>query len=503
MIPIAFLSATPLPFKRLIIPSSTAPLHPPTATLKNPSSPSSTAQSSLLQWNPKTWRSHPILQQPVYPDNETLHKVETRLSQNPPLVFPGELARLRAYLSRAATGDAFVLQAGDCAESFDHFRAQSVAETFRVLVAQTLAISYISGLPVLKIGRVAGQFAKPRSSPTERVEDMDIPVYRGDIVNSVVPDGNMRVPDPQRLLRAYSQSAASLNMLRALAKSTDSMMEWVELIGRLAPARYSHFVEQIDDALNFLKACGLDVMSSVEGLQNMREPEFYSSHEALLLPYEAALTREYVNRDGRSGWYCSSAHMLWVGERTRQLDGAHVEFLRGIDNPVGIKVGPTVEPEEVLRLLDALNPNNEEGKIMLIVRMGCDKLPEALPPLLRVVKQEGRNVVWSIDPMHGNTIQVNGIKTRPLDRILKEIDGFFEAHRAEGTVPGGVHLEMTGEESVTECLGGEINEITEDILRDNYKSMCDPRLNGLQSMEVAFEVGERLRALVKSGSQTI
>ena len=422
--------------------------------------------------------------------------MEARLHQNPPLVFPGELTRLKTALEKASVGTAFVLQGGDCAESFDSFRATSVEATFRILVAQTLVMSYLSGLPVVKIGRMAGQFAKPRSNEVETVSGAEIPVYRGDIVNSADQDPEKRVPEPERLLRAYAQSAATLNMLRALAKSTQGIMEWVEIIDRLTPSKFGNLVEQIDDALNFLSACGLDVTASVEGLQNMREPEFYTSHEALLLPYEAALTR-----DTKHGWYCSSAHMLWVGERTRQIDGAHIEFLRGVLNPVGVKVGPTVTPDELMRLLDMLNPENEAGKIVVIARMGADKLGDGLPPLLRRVKAEGRDVVWSIDPMHGNTISIDGVKTRPFERILSEVDQFFAAHEAEGTIAGGVHLEMTGEEHVTECLGGAVNEVTTERLKENYASMCDPRLNGAQSIEMAYEVGQRLRPLAKKMRQ--
>ncbi|CAN8064957.1 unnamed protein product [Agarophyton chilense] len=462
----------------------------PRATLESPQRPKSSSQPA---WTPNTWRSRPILQQPVYPDADALHRTEARLSQNPPLVFPGEIRRLRAALARAAAGKAFVLQGGDCAESFDHFNASSLESTFRVLIAQSIVLSYLSGLPAVKIGRVAGQFAKPRSNDVENTVDGEIPVYRGDIINSALPSKEARVPEPERLLRAYSQSAASLNMLRALAKSTQTMMEWVSLINRLTPEKYSTLVTHIEDALNFVAACGLDTSASTEGPQNMREPEFYSSHEALLLTYEAALTRDYLKENGEKGWFCSSAHMLWVGERTRQLEGAHVEFLRGIENPVGVKLGPTVTSEDVLTMLDKLNPDNNSGKIMLIVRMGRDTIMEKLPALLRAVKEEGRDVVWSIDPMHGNTIKVNGVKTRPFGRILGEVDAFFKAHAQEGTIPGGVHLEMTGEENVTECLGGDVNEVTEARLSENYVSMCDPRLNGAQAIEMAYEVGQRLR----------
>eukprot|EP00177_Eucheuma_denticulatum_P002021 GFKZ01003616.1.p1 GENE.GFKZ01003616.1~~GFKZ01003616.1.p1 ORF type:complete len:519 (+),score=85.95 GFKZ01003616.1:277-1833(+) len=487
--------STPL---RVTAPSLThgtrAALQPPPSTHPSPTPATSTP------WNPNSWRRFPILQQPAYPDEAALKSVEARLAQNPPLVFPGEIRRLRNQLVQAGRGKSFVLQGGDCAESFDQFSAQTVEATFRVLVAQVIAMSYLSGLPICKIGRVAGQFAKPRSNDLERMEDGgEIPVFRGDIINSVEKNLEARIPDPTRLLRAYAQSAASLNMLRALAKSSESMMDWVALIGRLAPERYGGFVENIEDALAFLSACGVDVSSSVEGLQNLREPEFYSSHEALLLIYEAALTREFGwGDDGEKRWYSASGHMLWVGERTRQLDGAHLEFLRGIENPIGVKVGPTMKGEELLELLRILNPRNEEGKIMLIVRMGCDKIQDGLPPLLRAVKHSGCHVVWSIDPMHGNTIKVgNGIKTRPFEKILAEVDAFFAAHEEVGTIPGGIHLEMTGEEQVTECLGGQVNEVTEERLVENYKSTCDPRLNGTQSIEMAFEVGNRLRKIAK------
>lgn len=468
------------------------------STLQTPSAPSST-ESTSSHWDPHSWRSFPILQQPQYPDEAALRTVEERLSQNPPLVFPGEIRRLRASLAKAGRGEAFVLQGGDCAESFDHFSSTSIEATFRILVAQVIAMSYLSGLPICKIGRVAGQFAKPRSSDVESTPHGNIPSFRGDIVNSTYPTLEARTPDPSRLLRAYSQSAASLNMLRALAKSSETMLDWVGLIDRLAPEKYSFFVEQIEDALNFLTACGLDVSSSTEGLQNLREPEFYSSHEALLLSYESALTRSFVDKEtGATEWYNSSAHMLWVGERTRQINGAHIEFLRGLHNAIGVKVGPTMDPSELLRILEILNPRNEEGKVMLIVRMGCDRISAGLPPLLRAVKSAGSHVVWSIDPMHGNTVKVkNGMKTRPFSKILAEVDGFFAAHEAEGTIPGGIHLEMTGEEDVTECLGGQVNEITEERLIENFKSTCDPRLNGTQSIEMAFEVGNRLRMISK------
>lgn len=449
-------------------------------------------------WTPDTWQQFPILQQPVYPNATELQRVEQRLKQNPPLVFPGEIRRLKNQLAEAGKGKSFVLQGGDCAESFDQFSAKTVEATFRVLVAQVVAMSYLSGLPICKIGRIAGQFAKPRSSDMERTEAGDLPVFRGDIINSIEKNVQARTPDPQRLLTAYSQSAASLNMLRALAKSSTSMMDWVTLIDRLVPQKYEGFVEQIEDALQFI-AASMHIGNSEEELQTLREPEFYASHEALLLQYEAALVREFVkDESGKKAWYSASGHMLWVGERTRQLDGAHVEFLRGVDNPIGIKIGPTMTCEELIQIVDILNPENEEGKIMLIVRMGSEKIADGLPPLLRGIKRSRKHVVWSIDPMHGNTIKVgNGIKTRPFEKILAEVDAFFAAHMQEGTIPGGIHLEMTGEEDVTECLGGEVNAVTIERLGENYRSTCDPRLNGTQSIEMAFEVGNRLRKITK------
>lgn len=428
-------------------------------------------------WTPHSWRTCDALQQPLYDDAEALAAVESRLSLNPPLVFPGEIERLRARLADAACGRSFVLQGGDCAESFEHFSTDSIAATFRVLVAMSVALSYLSGLHVVKLGRIAGQFAKPRSAPYEKSPSgEELPSFRGDIINSPEMTHKARAPDPERIIRAYSQSASSLNMLRALAKSSDSMLEWVELIARLAPDHYSEFVDRIDDAIAFTTACGVSVDSSTE----MREPEFYSSHEALLLPYEQAMVRSRDNPStGRTEYHCSSAHFLWVGERTRQLEGAHVEFLRGLRNPLGIKVGPTIETDELLRLIEVLDPLNESGRLTLIVRMGADKIGSNLPKLVRAVRDAGRRIIWSIDAMHGNTVKTSyGTKTRPFGKILSEIDTFFQVHEAEGTLPGGVHLEMTGDEDITECLGGTVLNISEDDLTRNFKSACDPRLNG-------------------------
>lgn len=451
------------------------------------------------EWAPDSWRRFPALQQPEYPDAAALAEVEDRLARNPPLVFPGETQRLKASLAAAGRGEAFVLQGGDCAETFEDFSSASVEATFRLLIAQVIAMSYLSGLPIVKIGRIAGQFAKPRSALTEKTADgSEIPSYRGDIIHSSDPDEAARVPDPVRLVRAYSQSAASLNMLRALAKSTSTMTEWTDLISTLGGPAQRDLVERIEDALSFVSACGV----AVEGNSAFREPEFYTSHEALLLPFEQALTRRVATRGGRGGdsggapsgaWWNTSAHMVWVGERTRQLDHAHVEFLRGISNPIGVKVGPTTEPEYLLEILERLNPTNEEGRIMVIVRMGAEKVWRKLPPLLRAVTAAGRHVVWSCDPMHENTIKTaTGIKTRPVDLILNEMNAFFSVHAAEGTIPGGIHLEMTGLQ-VTECLGGGESPVSERSLADNYKSACDPRLNGTQALEVAIAAGKRLR----------
>jgi len=476
---------------------------PPRMTAAASSSPGAEAPSALPddgEWAINSWRRFPALQQPVYPDETALAEVEDRLSRNPPLVFPGETERLKASLAAAGRGEAFVLQGGDCAETFDDFSTTSVEATFRLLIAQVIAMSYLSGLPIVKIGRIAGQFAKPRSALTEKTADgVEIPSYRGDIIHSSDPSAAARVPDPERLVRAYSQSAAALNMLRALAKSSSSMGDWTDLISTLGGDTQRDLVEKIEDALSFVSACGV----AVEGNAAFREPEFYTSHEALLLPFEQALTRYVAAHPSRSGgdgtassgaWWNTSAHMVWVGERTRQLDHAHVEFLRGISNPIGVKVGPTTEPEYLLQILERLNPTNEEGRIMVIVRMGAEKVWRKLPPLLRAVTAAGKHVVWSCDPMHENTIKTaSGVKTRPVDLIMNEMNAFFSVHAAEGTIPGGIHLEMTGLRDVTECLGGGESPVSERALADNYQSACDPRLNGSQALEVAIAAGRRLR----------
>lgn len=451
-------------------PPGKTPLHarriPAVATATQPRTPRTPARV----WTPSSWRDgSPALQQPSYADTDALATVEDRLRASPPLVFPGECDRLRGHLAAAAAGRAFVVQGGDCAETFHHFGPSSVESTFRALVAMSVVVSYLSGMPAIKLGRIAGQFAKPRSSDYEEVDGVMVPSFRGDIINSVEGSVEARQADPERIIRAYSQSASSLNMLRALAKSENTMLHWVDLIARLAPEPWKDFTTQIEDSLAFTAACGLGSSAMAE----MREPEFYSSHEALLLPYEETLVRR--GKDG--GFYGTSAHFLWVGERTRQLDGAHLEFLRGLRNPLGAKIGPTMKPEELLTLIDTLNPENEPGRLTLIVRMGADEIDEMLPPLVRAVRDGDRCVVWSIDAMHGNTIKSSGgLKTRPFEKILSEITSFFRIHAEEGTFPGGVHLEMTGDETVAECLGGSAAKpVTDDMLAEGFKSACDPR----------------------------
>ncbi|MDX1656772.1 MAG: 3-deoxy-7-phosphoheptulonate synthase class II, partial [Candidatus Competibacteraceae bacterium] len=433
-------------------------------------------------WAPDSWRGLPAAQLPEYSDAAALAAVEARLSQSPPLVFAGEADALSRALGEVAQGRAFLFQGGDCAESFAEFHADNIRDTFRVLLQMAVVLTFAAALPVVKVGRMAGQFAKPRSQPHETVEGVTLPSYRGDIVNGMEFTPEARHPDPERQLRAYSQSAATLNLLRALAQGgyadLHQVQGWTADFVAASPqgTRYRDLAGRITDALAFMEAIGIDG----DNTPQLREAPFYTSHEALLLGYEQALTRV----DSLSGrWYDCSAHLLWIGERTRQLDGAHVEFARGIHNPVGVKLGPGTDPATVLRLIDALNPDNLPGRLTLICRMGADRVADVLPPLLRAVKGEGRRVVWSCDPMHGNTVKAaGGYKTRPFERILGEVREFFAAHRAEGTYPGGVHFEMTGR-NVTECTGGA-QAIHEGDLGDRYHTHCDPRLNGSQSLEL-------------------
>ena len=446
----------------------------------------------MQNWSPSTWRERPIVQQPEYPDRAALDTVESTLSQSPPLVFAGEIRSLKEELAAVSRGDGFLLQGGDCAESFAEFNANKIKDTFQLLLQMAIVLTFAGSCPVVKVGRMAGQFAKPRSAGTETIDGIELPSYRGDIVNGIDFTAEARTPDPQRLLAAYHQASATLNLLRAFAggglADLHQVHKWNLGFVAQSPAheKYEHLASQIDQTLAFMKACGLNP----DNTPQLKETAFFTSHEALLLNYEQALTR----RDSLTGgWYDCSAHMLWIGDRTRQPDHAHVEFLRGVCNPVGIKVGPSTDADDLKRLLDTLNPANEPGRITLIARMGAEKITEKLPPLVRAVQAMGANVVWSSDPMHGNTIKAsNGYKTRNVNAILHEMKGFFEVHQAEGSYAGGVHFEMTGNE-VTECIGGAY-QVTEETLADRYDTHCDPRLNADQSLELAFMIADTLKS---------
>jgi len=445
----------------------------------------------VQKWTPDSWRGKPIRQVPDYPDEAQLERVEKTLRNFPPLVFAGEARRLKAGLKDVAEGRAFLLQGGDCAESFAEFHANNIRDTFRVLLQMAVVLTYGAACPVVKVGRLAGQFAKPRSADVEKQGDIELPSYRGDIVNAPEFTRDGRIPDPQRMMQAYSQAAATLNLIRAFAQGGYADLHRVHtwnqgfVASSPAGARYQELADRLTETLDFMQACGL----TSETTPQIRETEFHTSHEALLLPYEQALTRI----DSTSGdWYDCSAHMLWIGDRTRQPDGAHVEFARGIKNPVGLKVGPTTEIADLLRLIDILNPENEAGRLTLITRMGADKVEAKLPPIIRAVEREGRKVVWCCDPMHGNTHTSSiGYKTRSFDRILAEVKAFFAVHEAEGTYAGGVHFEMTGQD-VTECIGGA-QAITETGLADRYHTHCDPRLNASQALELSFLLAEALK----------
>jgi len=445
------------------------------------------------RWTPDTWRTKPVEQMPDYPDKAKLAEVEAVLAGMPPLVFAGEARRLKSMLAKVAAGEAFLLQGGDCAESFAEFNANTIRDTFRVLLQMAVALTFAGAMPVVKMSRLAGQFTKPRSEAFERQGDVQLPSYRGDMVNGLAFTPEQRIPDPERMVKAYNQSAATLNLLRAFAQGGYADLHQVHrwTLGFVAQSaqgkRYEALAQEIERALAFMAACGI----TGETTPQIRETDLFTAHEALLLPYEQALTRV----DSTTGdWYDVSAHFLWIGDRTRKPDGAHVEFLRGIKNPIGVKCGPTLPADELLRLIDILNPANEPGRLTLIARMGADKVADKLPPLLRAVQREGRTVVWVCDPMHGNTIKAaNGYKTRPFDRILAEVKGFFAAHAAVGTHPGGVHFEMTGQD-VTECTGGA-QAITDSGLSLRYHTHCDPRLNGAQALELAFLIAEELQRL--------
>ena len=446
-------------------------------------------KSKTLEWKPDTWKSFEASQQPIWPDNNSLQKVLDELSALPPLVFAGEARNLTEQLAAVSQGKAFLLQAGDCAESFDT-SADSIRDRLRVILQMAVILTYYTGVPVVKVGRIAGQFAKPRSSDTETVDGLELPSLRGHMVNDINFNEDSRAANPKRLLTAYNRAAATLNLLRAFTKggfaALSRVHQWNREFVAASPAgqRYEMLADEIDRAVSFMQACGIDG----DKLSELSEVDFHTSHEALILGYEEALTRQ----DSLTGeWYDCSAHMLWIGERTRELDGAHVEFLRGVNNPIGCKLGPDADAKDVLTLCETLNPEKVPGRLTLISRMGSETVSEKLPLILETVQEAGHPVVWVCDPMHGNTFSTeNGHKTRHFDDILKEITAFFEAHNKVGTYPGGVHLELTGDD-VTECLGGGA-QLDADDLSKRYETMCDPRLNGSQSIDIAFRIAELL-----------
>ncbi|HEX6143674.1 MAG TPA: 3-deoxy-7-phosphoheptulonate synthase class II [Geminicoccaceae bacterium] len=456
----------------------------------------------IRNWSPDSWRRKPVLQIPDYPDAEALRRVEKRLSTFPPLVFAGEARRLQERLAEVAAGRAFLLQGGDCAESFAEFHPDNIRDTLRVLLQMAVVLTYGAALPVVKVGRMAGQFAKPRSTPMENNGGIELPSYRGDIVNALEFDEEGRTPDPERQIQAYMHAAATLNLLRAFTDggyaALNRVHSWMLGFVDRSPQgeRYRDMADRITESLAFMEACGVTDATTPE----IKRTDLYTSHEALLLGFEQAMTRI----DSTSGlWYDTSAHMVWVGERTRDPEGAHVEFCRGIANPLGIKAGPNIGADDLLRLIASLNPANDPGRLTVITRMGHDQIERRLPALIRAVQREGRHVVWCCDPMHGNTIKSStGYKTRPFDRILAEVQGFFAVHKAEGTHGGGVHFELTGQE-VTECTGGA-QAITDDHLSSRYHTHCDPRLNASQALELAFLIAEALkeeRAAVRAAAQ--
>lgn len=445
-------------------------------------------------WTPQSWRNKPAKQLPAYPDEASLKEAEKTMAQMPPLVFAGEARNLKKHLAEVAMGRAFLLQGGDCAESFAEFGANKIRDSFRVLLQMSVVMTFAGALPVVKVGRMAGQFAKPRSEDLETKSGVTLPSYRGDIINGFGFTAEERMPDPQRMIRAYNQAAATLNLLRAFAyggyADLHRVHKWNLDFVQDSPLtqRYEDLANRIDEALNFMAACGVtgDKVPEI-----VRQTEFFTSHEALLLPYEEALTRvDSLTND----WYDCSAHMVWIGARTNQTDGAQVEFVRGIKNPIGLKCPPNLDPDTLLKLIDTIDPENEPGRLTLIARMGHDQVEEKLTPLVRAVKREGRNVVWSCDPMHGNTMKSeSGYKTRKFEHVMGEIKGFFAVHKAEGTHPGGVHLELTGQ-NVTECTGGA-EKISDGDLAARYHTACDPRLNANQALEISFLLAEELRSL--------
>ncbi|MDR3495366.1 MAG: 3-deoxy-7-phosphoheptulonate synthase class II [Ancalomicrobiaceae bacterium] len=445
----------------------------------------------LSSWSPESWRSKPIVQAPFYPDASTLKSVEDDLCTWPPLVIADEIRKLKASLAGVAERRAFLLQGGDCAESFSEHSANNIRDFFKVFLSMAIVLTYEAALPIVKIGRIAGQFAKPRSSDVEKRGDVTLPSYRGDIINGFDFTAAARIPDPTRMREVYRQSAATLNLLRGFAVGGYSKLERVQrwmldfLDDSPVAQQYLDVAGRITEALEFMAAIGMNA----DTVQQLNGVHFYTSHEALLLPYEQALTRQ---DSVEGGWYGTSAHLLWIGDRTRQPDHAHVEFARGLNNPIGLKVGPSTTPDGLIGLIDQLNPLNEAGKLTLIARFGSDKIGKSLPPLIRAVERAGRTVIWSCDPMHGNTITANtGYKTRPFGRILEEVQAFFEIHRTEGTYAGGVHLEMTGK-NVTECTGGAV-ALQEADLSGQYDTLCDPRLNARQALELAFLIAAELK----------
>ena len=448
-------------------------------------------KSKNLDWKPDSWKTFEASQQPIWPDHNSLQKVLEELSALPPLVFAGEARNLTEQLAAVSRREAFMLQAGDCAESFDT-SADSIRDRLRVILQMAVILTYYTGVPVVKVGRIAGQFAKPRSSDTETVDGLELPSFRGHMVNDINFNEDSRAANPKRLLTAYNRAAATLNLLRAFTKggfaALSRVHQWNREFVAASPAgqRYEALADEIDRAVSFMQACGMDG----DKLSELSEVDFHTSHEALILGYEEALTRQ----DSLTGeWYDCSAHMLWIGERTRDLDGAHIEFLRGVNNPIGCKLGPDANAEDVLTLCETLNPEKVPGRLTLISRMGAETVTEKLPAILEAVKEAGHPVVWVCDPMHGNTFSTeNGHKTRHFDDVLKEITGFFEAHKKVGTYPGGVHLELTGDD-VTECLGGGAQLDAEDLSK-RYETMCDPRLNGSQSIDIAFRIAELLHS---------
>ena len=445
----------------------------------------------MSKWNKDSWRDYNILQQPVYPDTSKLRECEDKLSKLPPLVFAGEVRNLKDELAKVTQGHGFLLQGGDCAESFANFNAVNIRDMFKIILQMAIVLTFAGGCPVVKVGRVAGQFAKPRSSDYEEINGVKLPSYRGDIINGFEFNESARVPDPKRMIDAYYQSASTLNLLRAFSRGGLANLHEVHRwnLGFVKRSeldeKFEKLASELTNALKFMEACGVTTSNT----PTLSETKLYTSHEALLLPYEEALTRV----DSLSGdWYDCSAHMLWIGERTRGVDDAHVHFLSGVKNPIGCKIGPNATADDVIKLANKLNPNNENGRLNIIIRMGADKIESRLSNILKDIKSEGLNILWSIDPMHGNTVKAsNGYKTREFDNVLREVKSFFDIHHACGTIPGGVHLEMTGQD-VTECTGGAF-KVTQEALASRYETQCDPRLNADQALELAFLIADEVK----------